>query len=107
MSIAVKQAKLAKKLFQIDDAILLDEITLLIEQAIAGYKRKPKQKYLKKGEIDLQDVSLQYTPYHISLEDLVKEQKYDSKKFGQAVDKIEYHLFQDETLEDMLNTLSA
>jgi hypothetical protein len=46
------------------------------------------------------------TPDHIPLEVVAEKQGYDSDKLGEILDDIDYDLFADESLEDMLNTLT-
>ena len=46
------------------------------------------------------------TPDHIPLEVIAKEQGYDSDKLGEILGDIDYEIFEDELLEDMLNTLT-
>ncbi|NJN78698.1 MAG: hypothetical protein HC803_10555 [Saprospiraceae bacterium] len=48
----------------------------------------------------------QPTPKRISAEQLIKEQGFDSEAFGEALDNIDHSLFEDETLEELLNTLT-
>lgn len=106
MSITIKKRNLAQKLFQIDDNQLLDEITFAVEQTIAKYKGTIVQ---EKEETELEKLhrrAKEPTPYHIPLEQVAKEQGYSTKKFLEAMDNIDHSLFEDETLEEMLNALS-
>lgn len=105
MNVTVKQAELAKTLFQIEDVRILEEIALSIEQTILKYQRLPKQ--TPKTEVEkLLELAKQPTPKHIPLEVLAKEQRYSSKKLGKTLRSFDHTLFADEDLEDMLNTLT-
>jgi hypothetical protein len=48
----------------------------------------------------------QPTPKRISAEQLIEEQGFDNEAFGKALDNINHSLFEDETLEELLNTLT-
>lgn len=51
MNVTVKQAELAKTLFQIEDVRILEEIALSIEQTVLKYQRLPKQTYQNRPTI--------------------------------------------------------
>jgi peptidyl-tRNA hydrolase len=110
MNATIKKAELVKTLFQIEEAELLDEVMLSIEQTILKYKRSAKAKNgikTPKSELEkLHELARQPTPKHIPLEVLAKEQGYSSEKFKKALDDIDHSLYEDETLEEMLNTLT-
>ncbi|MGB0930309.1 MAG: hypothetical protein ACPGVB_06015 [Chitinophagales bacterium] len=104
MNIAVKQRNLAEKLFQIKDSQLLDEIAFLMEQTISKYNGNTTLQ--EESELEkLHAMAQQPTPYHIPIEQIIKEQQYSTKEFRKAMKSIDHSLFEDESLEDMLNDL--
>lgn len=106
MNATIKQAELMKRLFQIEDVELLDKIALSIEQTIAKYKPIQKKETPKTELEKLHELAKQPTPKHIPLEVLAKEQGYSSEKLGDTLRNFDHSLFEDETLEEMLNTLT-
>jgi hypothetical protein len=111
MNITLKQAKLAKTLFQIEDSQLLNKIETLIHQAINDFQKieEPIVSYQKtpKSKVEqLIELAKQPTPKRISAEQLIEEQGFDNEAFGKALDNINHSLFEDETLEELLNTLT-
>ena len=110
MNATIKQAELMKILFQIEDIELLEKITLSVEETIMKYKRSPKKENSEKtpkSELEkLHELARQPTPKHIPLEVLAKEQGYSSKKLRETLNNFDHALFADESLEDMLNTLT-
>ncbi len=105
MNIAVKQRNLAQKLFQIEDGQLLDKIAFAVEQTIVQYKKG--NEIQQETELErLHRMAKEPTPYHIPIEQIVKEQGYISEKLSEAIKNFDHSLFEDESLEDMLNTLT-
>ncbi|MGB1242732.1 MAG: hypothetical protein ACPG49_09430 [Chitinophagales bacterium] len=105
MNIAIKQRDLAQKLFQIKNGQLLDEIAVLMEQTILKYKNNDGLQ--KESELEkLHRIAQQPTPYHIPIEQIAKKQGYSSEKLSEAIKSIDHSLFEDESLEDMLNDLT-
>jgi hypothetical protein len=114
MNLSFKQVEIAKSLFEIEDAKFLDEIQAMIQ----NYRTKKATKSdtsrvtpTSKNKVDeeleaLHLLAKQPTPEHIPLEEIAKEQGYNSKKLGKTLENIDYELFADESLEDMLNTLT-
>jgi hypothetical protein len=110
MNLTLEQAELAKEIFQIEDAELLQKVAFLVKNTIAKYKRSVEIEHkteTAKTELEkLHELAKQPTPKHIPLEVLAKEQGYSSEKFRKALEDIDHSLFEDETLEEMLNTLT-
>jgi hypothetical protein len=111
MNITLKQAKLAKTLFQIEDSQLLNKIETLIHQAINDFQKieEPIISYQKtpKSKVEqLIELAKQPTPKRISAEQLIEEQGFDMNKFNEALDNFDDSIFEDETLEELLNTLT-
>jgi hypothetical protein len=106
MNLSFKQVEIAKSLFEIEDAKFLDEIQAMIW----NYRKKKTNKNgVSKVDKDLEalhELAKQPTPDHIPLEQLAKEQGYDSDKLGEILNDIDYELFEDESLEDMLKDLN-
>ncbi|MFK7950888.1 MAG: hypothetical protein AB8G11_25130 [Saprospiraceae bacterium] len=110
MDITLKQAKLAKTLFQIEDNRLLTKIELLIQEAIADYQQvnEPSIKYQKaKDEVnEIIELAKEPMPETITAEQLVKEQGFNMESFNQALDAVSDDLFEDEEpLEELLKSL--
>ena len=107
MNITVKQEELAKIVFQIEDSKLLDEVARSIELTIAKYQRLAKKEKTPKSELELlHELAKQPTPKHIPLEVLAREQGYSSNNFKKTLERIDHTIYEDETLEEMLNTLT-
>jgi hypothetical protein len=112
MNITLKQAELAKTLFQIEDNQLLNKIERLIKTAIQEAQKVEEpivhytSKKTKNGVDELIELAKYPTPEHISAEQLIEEQGFDMNAFNEALDDIDDSLFEDETLEELLNTLS-
>jgi histidinol dehydrogenase len=106
----LEQAELAKEILLIEDAELLQKVALSVKKTIAKYKRSSnttKKTETTKTDLEkLDELTKQPTPKHISLEVLAKEQGYSSEKFRKALKEIDHSLYEDETLEEMLNTLT-
>jgi len=51
-------------------------------------------------------IGRQPMPDHIDLEELKKEQGYDPKKLAETLKNWDYSLFADDSLEDLLNSLT-
>ena len=112
MNVTLKQAELAKMLFQIEDNQLLNKIERLIRDAINDAQKVEEpivhyaSKNTKNGVDELIELAKEPTPEHISAEQLIREQGFDMTAFNEALDDVDDSLFEDETLEELLNTLS-
>jgi hypothetical protein len=110
MNAAIKKAELVKTLFQIEDAQLLDVVMLSIEQTILKYKHSAKAKNgikTPKSELEkLHELARQAIPKHIPLKVLAKEQGCSSEKLREKLKSFDHSLYEDEPLEEMLNTLA-
>lgn len=112
MNVTLKQAELAKTLFQIEDNQLLNKIERLIKAAIKDAQKVEEltvhytSKKTKNGVDELIELAKYPTPEHISAEQLIEEQGFDSEALGDVVKNIDHSLFEEETLEEMLNSLT-
>lgn len=112
MNVTLKQAELAKTLFQIEDNQLLNKIERFIQEVIKDAQKveEPVVHYtLKKtkNEVDaLIELAKNPTPEHITAEQLIKEQGFDNEGLGDVIKNINHSLFEEETLEEMLNSLT-
>ena len=110
MNLTLEQAELAKEIFQIEDAELLEQVALSVKKTIAKYKRSPEIEHkaeTAKTELEkLHELAKQPTPKHIPLEVLAKEQGFSNEKFAQALNSVDDSLFEDEDLEELLTTLT-
>jgi len=106
MNITLKQAELAKTLFQIDDSQLLDEIARSIEHAFLKYKHLPNPAQTRNEADTLLELAKQPTPKHIPLEVLAKEQNFTNDGFSEALNSVDDSLFEGDDLEELLTTLT-
>lgn len=69
------------------------------------------QAFIKELEDDHEDIytlaRTQITPETIDLELLAKEQHYSATSFLNALNNVDHQLFEDQSLEELLNSLSA
>ena len=114
MNLSFKQVEIAKSLFEIEDAKFLDEIQAMIqnyrktktdENAISKFVDTKKEVIDEELEA-LHELAKQPTPEHIPLEVLIKEQNFTNEAFSEALESVDDTLFEDESLEEMLNTLT-
>ncbi|MFK7948359.1 MAG: hypothetical protein AB8G11_12285 [Saprospiraceae bacterium] len=109
MDITLKQAKLAKTLFQIEDNQLLTKIEQFIQATLADYQHvnEPLVKYKMVNEIDkIIELSKQPMPETVTAEQLIEEQGFDMEVFNKTLDAIPDDLFEDEEpLEELLKDL--
>ncbi len=56
--------------------------------------------------LDMYEIAKQPMPYFISVEELAKEQGYDPNKLWEVMKDWDYSLFEDQTLEELLNSLT-
>jgi hypothetical protein len=110
MNLTLEQAELAKEIFQIEDAELLQKVALSVKNTIAKYKRSIEVEHkteTAKTELEkLHELAKQPTPKHIPLEVLAKEQGFSNEKFAQALDNVDDSLFEEDNLEELLETLT-
>jgi phosphoenolpyruvate carboxylase len=59
-----------------------------------------------KEQLDMYEIAKQPMPYFISVEELAKEQGYDPNKLWEVMKDWDYSLFEDQTLEELLNSLT-
>lgn len=58
-------------------------------------------------ELDIHELAKQPMPYFISVEELAKEQGYDGKNLRKVMDNWDYSMFEDQSLEELLSSLTA
>lgn len=57
-------------------------------------------------QAELMKIAMQPTPKHIDVEELAKEQGYSTEKWREALLNIDHSLFEEESLEELLNSLT-
>ena len=91
-------------LFEVDNETVLQ---LLYQQLKSATQKQPNLKPIYQNDDDILAIAKEPIPDYISPEQIAAEQGISSSEgFWKVMDNWDYELFADESLEDMLNTLT-
>ena len=99
MSVEALKVALIKRIVEVEDTALLQEL-----QTVLG--RSDENRQPTTSVEDWLQLAKQPTPKTLDVEQLAKEQGYDPKKLWEAFADIDPKNWEDESLEELLNSLT-
>ncbi|GEM_PF-3780992 len=118
MNLTATKLELIKLIADVQSESLLEQVKQFFKQkekemAAAATSPDPKHKGEKetpkkngKDSDALRQMAAQPTPAFLDLAQLKKEQGYDSARLGEILKNWDYRMFEDQPLEELLNSLT-
>ena len=94
-------------LFKVEDDKVLETIYKQVTETVEKGELSKTESYDKAADDDILAIAKEPIPKYLSEEQIEAEQGgFSSERFWNVMDNWDYELFEDESLEDMLNTLT-
>jgi hypothetical protein len=106
MNIQATKLELIKMIMDIENEQMLSRLKNFINQTDKKEKLSPSDSRVEEPEPEWLEMAKQPAPASIDLDDLAKNQGYDAQKLKMTFDNWDYSLFEDESLDELLNSLT-
>ncbi len=109
MNIEASKLELIKLIADVQSEQLVEQLKKMVkfwEKKAAAGNGAAFVTPLEREEPEWLRLAKQPMPEHISLEELAKQQNYSGEKLRQAFQEWDYSLFEDQSLEELLNSLT-
>ena len=108
MDIQATKSELIKMIMGIESEQLLKKVKELLKREVKNMPNgaPPPVGSEPEPEPDWLALAREPMPETIDLDELAKEQGYDGKKLQETLDNWDYSLFEDQSLEELLNSLT-